>query len=104
MEFPRNVPPYLPLIAPLWADFNFRHSGTIFYRVEDKNVMILEELSLRIATENSNFAEYAPTSALIATWYRSELFRRDLTVGYNNKRTDVQVLMLSTHRRAINLK
>ena len=64
--------PY-PMIAPLWADFNFRDQGTIYYRVTNDS-KTLSEIVERIARHNSNYAEYVPTEAVIVTWFQSRLF------------------------------
>ena len=71
---PRVSRPYLPLVAPLWADFNFRDSGTIFYRVTTDN-STLEAVIGVIRSLNSNYSNFKPTMAVVVTWLQSELLR-----------------------------
>ena len=70
--------PY-PMIAPLWADFNFREEGTIYYRVtNDKE--ILDKIAKRIARHNFDYTHYSPTVAVIITWFQSRLFESSTVV------------------------
>ncbi len=78
--FPRVSRPYLPLVAPLWADFNFRDSGTIFYRlVSDSGT--LDAVADVISNLNSNYMDFRPTLAVIVTWFQSELLRSEVKVS-----------------------
>ncbi len=77
MPFPRSSAPLLPLIAPLWSDFNFRETGTLYYRVTDDN-KILNRISREIAILNSDFTSYQPTQAVIVTWFRATSNRNDI--------------------------
>lgn len=71
--------PY-PMIAPLWADFNFREEGAIFYRVtNDSSVLI--EVAKRVANHNSNYTDYVPREAVIITWFQSRLFEGEYMVS-----------------------
>lgn len=73
-QFPRTSGQLFPLIAPFWADFNFRDGGTVFYRVtEDENT--LSHIGDLIASQNSEFVGYRPTEAVVVTWFQSRLFR-----------------------------
>ena len=62
----------VPLIAPFWADFDFREIGTIFYRVS-QDEMILDRLSHLIIERNPNFSSYYPTLCVIITWSSATL-------------------------------
>ena len=66
-DFPRTTPPYVPLIAPFWTDFNFRDSGAIFYR------MTSEAAVLNLAEEKINVSGFVPTLAVVITWFQSTL-------------------------------
>ncbi len=62
-----------PIIAPLWADFNFREEGTVYYRVTNDSIT-LNSIAERIASQNSGYADYRPSEAVIVTWFQSTLF------------------------------
>ena len=80
MDFPRTAGrSVFPMIAPLWADFNFREEGRIFYRVANDN-STLAAIVQRIASHNHNYKYYAPTEAVIVTWFQSRLFERTVLV------------------------
>ena len=69
------------IIAPLWADFNFRLEGNLFYRVANDNIT-LNAIVERISQRNSAYADYTPTEAVIVTWFQSTSFeiQSDFTV------------------------
>ena len=64
----------VPLIAPLWADFDFRdREGNVFYRVAE------DEATLKRAREmlldaNQDISEFIPTFCVIVTWSEATLF------------------------------
>ena len=68
------------MIAPLWADFDFREHGTIYHRVENDTI-IMDEISQRIAVANELHEDYMPKEAVIVTWFQSRLFEDPTTVG-----------------------
>ncbi len=72
-----------PIIAPLWADFNFREEGTVYYRVTHDN-STLNSIAQRIASHNSNYTGYRPSEAVIVTWFLTTLFdgAADFVVRY----------------------
>ena len=79
-RFPRVSGQLVPLIAPLWADFNFRDGGVLYYRVtEDGNV--LQDITGRIEKRNANFKGYRPQLAVIITWFQGTLFGTSLMVS-----------------------
>ncbi len=61
------------MIAPLWADFNFRESGNLYYRVVNDN-NTLNAIVDRISREAPIYTDYSPTEALIVTWFQSSVF------------------------------
>ncbi len=73
-SFPRRTPPYVPVIAPFWADFNFRDSGAIFYRVT-QDPAVLNSAEHKIATPG-----FSPTLAVVITWFQGELQRNSGSV------------------------
>ncbi len=79
-SFPRKSRPYLPLIAPLWADFNFRDSGTIFYRLATDN-STLDNVASIIGDRTPNYAEFRPTLAVVVTWLQNKLLRSEVEVS-----------------------
>ena len=68
-SFPKSADPLLPLIAPLWADLNFRDSGAIFYRIVS-DVSTLSEVATLIAEQNDIYRSFSPTMAVIVTWFQ----------------------------------
>lgn len=66
-----NLP--FPMIAPLWADFNFREGGTLYYRVANDN-NTLNAIVDRISQEAPIYRNYTPTEAVIVTWFQSSVF------------------------------
>lgn len=64
-QFPRTASPSIPLIAPLWADFNFRDAGTLYYRVTT-DASILDAV---VEDRNEIYGEYRPTMAVVVTWF-----------------------------------
>ena len=63
-----------PLIAPFWADYSFRDAGTLYYRVVNDHAT-LSYAAKKITNANIAFRGYTPTSAVIVTWFQSEVFR-----------------------------
>ena len=58
----------VPVIAPFWEDFDFRSSGTVYYR-KSQDDGILNKVAEVIAAENDNFSSYRPTQCVVVTWY-----------------------------------
>ena len=73
-----------PLIAPLWADFDFRELGSIYYRVT-QDPRILTKFSNIVSEKNPNI-NYHPTLCVIMTWdsatFHSNGFR--IAVSWRN--------------------
>ena len=99
--FPReDVHSIFPMIAPLWADFNFREEGRIFYRVTNDS-STLTAIAERIANHNHNYTDYAPTEVVIVTWFQSRVFERNIQVlryGYailQNSQHSILVMLVS---------
>ena len=77
----RDLPHLVPLIAPLWADFNFRDSGTIYYEVSSEP-SLLETVAKEVQVNDSAYAGFTPTEAVIVTWFQGELLKTGLVVSY----------------------
>ena len=80
-SFPRRSRPLLPLVAPLWADFNFRDSGSILYRLATDNRTLTVVADI-IGDLNGNYLDFTPTWAVVVTWLQSRLLRRDADVSF----------------------
>ena len=78
-DFPRRSRPYLPLIAPLWADFNFRDSGNIYYRLTADSES-LETVADVITRLNPNYSHFRPTLAVVVTWFQSTFLESSVEV------------------------
>ena len=63
----------IPLVAPLFANFDFRDTGSVYHRVSQDDY-ILNEAAKRIAAVNQDFASYRPTLCVIVTWVQAVLF------------------------------
>ena len=63
----------VPLIAPLWADFDFRSRGNVFYRMADDETTLVRARE-SIVGANANFTEYYPSFCVIVTWSEATLF------------------------------
>lgn len=69
-SFPAST---IPLVAPLWADFDFRISGSVYHRVSQDDY-ILDKAASLIASRNQDFVDYRPTLCVIVTWLKAVLF------------------------------
>ncbi len=74
--FPRNSNDDVLLIAPLWADFDLRQGGNVYYRVTtDPDTL---DLAKQMIAENNSFSEFSPSCCLIVTWEDAVLLSRSL--------------------------
>ena len=80
MSLPISDDPFTPLIAPLWADFDFRENGNIFYRVS-KDCSLLEAVAEAVALENPAYINFRPKLAVVVTWFQSHFFTREDVVS-----------------------
>lgn len=71
-NFPRITSPFGPLIAPFWADFNFRD---IFYRVS-QDAVLLHSVEERISVPG-----FKPTLVIVVTWFQGRLHQSTEMVG-----------------------
>lgn len=63
----QSVPISTPLIAPLWADYDFRVVGRVNYR-ETNNAATLTRSREMILKVNPSFSGFYPLSCVIVTW------------------------------------
>ena len=78
-----------PLIAPLWADFNFRDSGTVYYNViyeSDQEALnnVLQVIKHELAHANGqtiSYDSFNPNVAVIITWFRGSTLEDTFTVS-----------------------
>ncbi len=75
--FPRTSSDALPIIAPLWADYNFRRRGTVYYRVTD-DVSTLARAKELITENNPSLSGYSPLLCVVVTWSDAVLLTRIL--------------------------
>ena len=64
-----------PVIAPLWAEFDFRSSGSLYYRTSRDSVL-LKMVADIIANENPELNGFHPTSCVVITWFQALIFSR----------------------------
>ena len=67
-----------PLIAPLWADFDFREFGNIYYRVT-LDQKTLTKFSKIVSEKNPNIS-YHPTLCVIMTWHSATLYSNNFRI------------------------
>ena len=79
-SLPRSDPPFIPLIAPLWGDHDFRDSGTIFYRVISDS-SLLEAVVRAITLQNPGYTDFRPTLAVVVTWFQTQFFASEDVVS-----------------------
>lgn len=65
----------VPIIAPLWADYDFREAGNVNYRVTEDETTLARVRGL-IVKINPNFSEFSPLLSVIVTWSEATLFSR----------------------------
>lgn len=63
----------IPLIAPFWSDFDFRISGTVYYRTSQDRVLLSEVIEA-VVSSNPDFDGFQPTSCAVVTWSQGSLF------------------------------
>lgn len=57
----------IPLIAPLWADFDFREAGHVNYRVTENAATLIRAREM-ILEVNPGFSGFYPLLCVIVTW------------------------------------
>lgn len=63
----------VPVIAPLWSDFDFREAGFVYYRTSQDEVL-LNQVAGKISKRKPEFSGYHPTLCVIVTWSQTLLF------------------------------
>ena len=63
-----------PVIAPVWADLDFRFEGLIYYR-SSQDPDILDRVGGMITDVNPRLSDYTPTLAVVVTWFDAMLTR-----------------------------
>ena len=61
-----------PSIAPLWADFLFQSSGSVYVR-ETNDRDTLDQAADMLINLNSKLSDYQPRLALVITWFEARL-------------------------------
>ena len=75
-QFPRLSRDTVPIISPLWGDYNFRRGGSLVYRVvtdDDATMVKAREL---IAKTDPSFSDFSPSLCAIVTWVDAVLLTR----------------------------
>ena len=68
----------VPIIAPLWADYNFRIYGSIYYRVTTDPHTLARAKELIAGSNPVSFSEFWPTRGIVVTWSDAILLSRTL--------------------------
>lgn len=71
--FPSTSCKSVPLVAPLWADFNFRKVGNVFFRSVTEDNATLER-----AKKIINYQGFSPSLCVIVTWVNAVLVSKIL--------------------------
>ena len=72
LPFPFPITTPVPMIAPLWVDFQFDTSGAVYSRVT-YNPDTLNRVVKMITNLNPALSEYQPALAVIITWFEPRL-------------------------------
>ena len=67
----------VPLIAPLWADFDFRGQGHVFYRDTSHPEALIRAGEL-VTNTNEIYSDYSPEYVVIVTWSMARLFSNEI--------------------------
>ena len=70
----------VPVIAPLWADFDFRSAGSVYYRVTRDSATTARARDLVIEA-NPEFSGFSPSFCVVVTWSQANLFSNNITVS-----------------------
>ena len=62
----------VPVIAPLWARFDFRDYGNVYHRASQEQTL-LDAVASRIHETNPSYSDFRPTLCLVVTWFRARL-------------------------------
>ena len=62
----------VPVIAPLWSDFDFRDYGNVYHRASQDQTL-LDAVASRIHETNPSYSDFRPTLCLVVTWFRARL-------------------------------
>ena len=73
--FPRISSDTVPIIAPLWADYNFRERGNVYYRVTEDTTTLIRAKEL-ITEYQNGFDEFSPSLCVIVSWVDAALLTR----------------------------
>ena len=76
--FPRLSSDAVPIIAPLWADYNFRKRGHVYYRVTADPATLARANELIYESNKISFNDFSPTLGIIVTWADAVLLTRAL--------------------------
>ncbi len=74
-QLPRLSISAVPIIAPLWGDYNFRQGGSVVYRLTDDNAT-LERARELIVENNPSFNDFSTSLCVIVTWVDAVLLTR----------------------------
>ena len=77
-EFPRLSSDAVPIIAPLWADYNFRMHGNVYYRATTDPPTLARAKKLIAESNPLNFNDFSPTLGFVVTWASAVLLTRAL--------------------------
>ena len=84
-QFPRVSSDAVPIIAPLWADYNFRQRGNLYYRITENDATLARARQLIAKGNKAGFNEFLPSRCVVVTWVNAVLFARmldDIEVCY----------------------
>ena len=66
----------IPLIAPLWADYNLRQGGNVYYRVRRDAPTLAKARELIAENTPISYSEFLPSFCTIVTWLNVVLLSR----------------------------
>ena len=75
----RALATIVPVVAPLWADFNFRDAGIIYYKVSYDETT-LRQVAERLRRLSDAYRDFTPRVAVVVTWFRAHLLKTNSMV------------------------
>ena len=87
-EFPRLCSDAVPIIAPLWANYNLRKQGRVYYRVATDPATLAKAKALIDERNQLSFDDFSPTRSIVVTWDNVVLLRS----AFNDKEVNIIVI------------
>lgn len=96
----------LPLVAALWEDFDFRASGSMFFRTatNKSDATLLDSVASKISQMNPDLSGFRPTLVVVVTWFEAILFSGQFSNSTVSKSMKFDVYETDQHISAITIR